>query len=210
MEFVHIITENFEVIMREMISATIVLFLIMDPLGNLPIFMSVLKHLKPMRRRIIVVREMLIALLLMLIFLFAGENILLFLNLRTATVSISGGIILFLIAIKMVFPPPGGGASLQTEEEPFLVPLAIPLIAGPSILAALLLLSHQYSNQVNYLILALLIAWSLSVLILMLSNVFLRLLGSKGVNALERLMGLLLVMISIQMLLDGVHTYLYT
>lgn len=194
-----------------MISATIVLFLIMDPLGNLPIFMSVLKHLKPMRRRIIVVREMLIALLLMLIFLFAGEHILLFLNLRTATVSISGGIILFLIAIKMVFPPhTGGGASLQTEEEPFLVPLAIPLIAGPSILAALLLLSHQYSNQVNYLILALLIAWSLSLLILMLSNVFLLLLGSKGVNALERLMGLLLVMISIQMLLDGVHTYLYT
>lgn len=90
--------------MTEMISATILLFLIMDPLGNLPIFMSVLKHLDPKRRRVVLIREMLIALLLMLIFLFAGEKILSFLNLRTETVSISGGIILFLIAIKMIFP----------------------------------------------------------------------------------------------------------
>ncbi|SQI46237.1 putative antibiotic transporter [Serratia plymuthica] len=90
--------------MTEMISVTVLLFLIMDPLGNLPIFMSVLKHLEPRRRRMVLIRELLIALLLMLIFLFAGEKILAFLNLRTETVSISGGIILFLIAIKMIFP----------------------------------------------------------------------------------------------------------
>ncbi|CAK8739971.1 hypothetical protein SODG_003466 [Sodalis praecaptivus] len=90
------------------------------------------------------------------------------------------------------------------------MPLAIPLVAGPSILAALMLLSHQYPLQINHLVLALLIAWGLSVVILMLSNVFLRLLGSKGVSALERLMGLLLVMISTQMFLDGVRAYLRT
>ncbi len=90
--------------MTEMIAATVLLFLIMDPLGNLPIFMSVLKHLEPKRRRVVLIRELLIALILMLIFLFAGEKILAFLNLRTETVSISGGIILFLIAIKMISP----------------------------------------------------------------------------------------------------------
>ncbi|UDG80184.1 YhgN family NAAT transporter [Candidatus Steffania adelgidicola] len=195
--------------MSEMISATVLLFLIMDPLGNLPIFMSVLKHLEPKRRRIIVIREMLIALLLMLVFLFSGEHILSFLSLHTETVSISGGIILFLIAIKMIFPALEGNSSgLPAGEEPFLVPLAIPLVAGPSILATLMLLSHQYPKKINQLILALLIAWGLSVVILMLSNVFLRLLGNKGVSALERLMGLLLVMISTQMFLDGVRAYL--
>ncbi len=90
--------------MTEMISATILLLLIMDPLGNLPIFMSVLKHLEPKRRRVVLIREMLIALIIMLLFLFTGERILAFLNLRTETVSISGGVILFLIAIKMIFP----------------------------------------------------------------------------------------------------------
>lgn len=195
--------------MTEMISATVLLFLIMDPLGNLPIFMSVLKHIEPKRRRVIVIREMLIALLLMLLFLFAGERILSFLNLRTETVSISGGLILFLIAIKMIFPTAeGDGHGLSAGEEPFLVPLAIPLVAGPSILATLMLLSHQYPLQMNRLVIALMIAWGCSVVILMLSGLFLRLLGDKGVNALERLMGLLLVMLSTQMFLDGVRTYL--
>ncbi len=195
--------------MTEMISATVLLFLIMDPLGNLPIFMSVLKHLEPKRRRVIVIRELLIALLLMLLFLFAGERILSFLNLRSETVSISGGIIMFLIAIKMIFPSQEGSSSgLPAGEEPFLVPLAIPLVAGPSILATLMLLSHQYPHQIKHLVVALLIAWGLSVVILMQSTLFIRLLGDKGVNALERLMGLLLVMLSTQMFLDGVRAYL--
>jgi MarC family membrane protein len=181
----------------------------MDPLGNLPIFMSVLKHLEPRRRRVVLIRELLIALLLMLIFLFAGEKILAFLNLRTETVSISGGIILFLIAIKMIFPTQEGNSSgLSAGEEPFLVPLAIPLVAGPSILAALMLLSHQYPHQLPHLVAALLIAWGLSAAILLMSNLFLRLLGSKGVSALERLMGLILVMLSTQMFLDGVRAYM--
>ncbi|ADV33955.1 putative MarC family protein [Candidatus Blochmanniella vafra str. BVAF] len=196
--------------MNDMISATILLFLIMDPIGNLPIFMSILKDLSPKRRQIIVIREMLIALLLMLSFLFVGEHILTFLNLHTETVSISGGIVLFLIAIKMIFPEQeGNNSGFSSEEEPFLVPLAIPLVAGPSVLATLLLLSHQYPHHINLIIIALIIAWGLSILILMLSNLLSNLLGNKGINALERLMGLLLIMISTQMLLDGIRTYLY-
>lgn len=117
--------------MNEIISAAVLLILIMDPLGNLPIFMSVLKHTEPKRRRAIMVRELLIALLVMLVFLFAGEKILAFLSLRAETVSISGGIILFLIAIKMIFPSASGNSSgLPAGEEPFIVPLAIPLVAG--------------------------------------------------------------------------------
>ncbi|WP_455818353.1 YhgN family NAAT transporter [Pseudomonas cerasi] len=195
--------------MTEMIPATILLLLIMDPLGNLPIFMSVLKHLEPKRRRRVLIREMLIALLIMLLFLFAGEKILAFLNLRTETVSISGGIILFLIAIKMIFPSQENSSTgLSAGEEPFLVPLAIPLVAGPSLLATLMLLSHQYPNNMGHLVGALLIAWGLTVLILLLSGLFLRLLGDKGVNALERLMGLILIMLATQMFLDGIRVYL--
>ncbi|MBB3322717.1 small neutral amino acid transporter SnatA (MarC family) [Atlantibacter sp. RC6] len=155
------------------------------------------------------IRELLIALLLMLIFLFAGEKILAFLNLRAETVSISGGIILFLIAIKMIFPSQEGNATgLPAGEEPFIVPLAIPLVAGPTILATLMLLSHQYPNQMGHLVIALLIAWGGTVAILLQSSLFLRLLGEKGVNALERLMGLVLVMLSTQMFLDGIRAWM--
>lgn len=196
--------------MTEMLSATILLFLILDPLGNLPIFMSALKYIEPKRRRIIVIRELLIALVVMLVFLFAGESLLAILNLRTETVSISGGIILFLIAIKMIFPShENNSLGLRVGEEPFIVPLAIPLVAGPSILATLMLLSHQMPNDMFYLVIALLIAWALTAVILLLSNLFLRLLGSKGINALERLMGLVLVMLSTQMFLDGIKNYLH-
>ncbi|GAA0483118.1 MULTISPECIES: YhgN family NAAT transporter [Tatumella] len=195
--------------MTEMISATVLLLLIMDPLGNLPIFMSVLKHLEPRRRRIVIIRELLIALAIMLLFLFTGEKILSFLNLRAETVSISGGIILFLIAIKMIFPGPDNESSgLPAGEEPFLVPLAIPLVAGPSLLATLMLMSHQYPGQPGTLVVALLLAWAITSTILLLSGVFLRLLGNKGVNALERLMGLILIMLATQMFLDGIRAYM--
>lgn len=195
--------------MNEIITATVLLFLIMDPLGNLPIFMSVLKHTEPKRRRAIMIRELLIALTIMLIFLFAGEKILSFLNLRAETVSISGGIILFLIAIRMIFPTNEGNASgVPAGEEPFIVPLAIPLVAGPSLLATLMLLSHQYPHQMSHLVIALLLAWGGTVAILLQSSLFLRLLGEKGVNALERLMGLVLVMIATQMFLDGIRVWM--
>lgn len=194
--------------MNEIISAAVLLILIMDPLGNLPIFMSVLKHTEPKRRRAIMVRVAYCS-LVMLVFLFAGEKILAFLSLRAETVSISGGIILFLIAIKMIFPSASGNSSgLPAGEEPFIVPLAIPLVAGPTILATLMLLSHQYPNQMGHLVIALLLAWGGTFVILLQSSLFLRLLGEKGVNALERLMGLILVMMATQMFLDGIRMWM--
>ncbi|QTM69161.1 YhgN family NAAT transporter [Buchnera aphidicola (Hormaphis cornu)] len=195
--------------MAEITSVTILLILIMDPLGNLPIFMSILRHFSTNRQRIILIREMIIALIIMLLFLFSGEQILKILSVKTETVSISGGIILFLIAIKMIFPTNENDSKIifSSQEEPFLVPLAIPLVAGPSLLATLMLLSHQYPNQIILLIGALFLAWSISLLILLLSELFLRLFGSKGVSALERLMGLILIMLSTQMFLDGIKTW---
>ncbi|BAH82999.1 YhgN family NAAT transporter [Candidatus Ishikawella capsulata] len=194
--------------MNKIINTTILLFLIMDPIGNLPVFMSILKNLNRTRQIIVLCREMFIALILMILFLFGGEHILLLLNLKTESVSIAGGIILYLIAINMIFPVSDTSNILLDSEEPFIVPLAIPLIAGPSLLATLMLLSHQYTNQMQKLIYALLVAWISTVVILLLSSFFLRLLGDKGVNALERLMGLVLIMIATQMFLDGIRSYL--
>ncbi|CAL4323990.1 YhgN family NAAT transporter [Buchnera aphidicola] len=195
--------------MKEIFSTIILLILIMDPLGNLPIFMSVMKDLPPNRRRIILLREMIIALLVMLLFLFLGEKILTFLNLRTEVVSISGGIILFLIAIKMIFPEKNDtrNSKVTNKEEPFIVPLAIPLVAGPSLLATLMLMSHQYPEKIILLMTSLFFSWCFTLIILLLSGFFLRVLGSKGVNALERLMGLILIMLSAQMFLDGISIW---
>lgn len=192
----------------DIITAAVMLFLIMDPVGNLPVFLSILRHLPAERRRKVMVRELLISLVVLLVFLFAGQEILNLLNLKQEAVSISGGIVLFLIAIRMIFPSEGGVTGLPEGEEPLIVPMAIPMIAGPSILAALLLLAHQHPNQMTDWTLALLLAWSASSIILMFYEQINRMLGDRVLQALERLMGMLLVMISVQMLLDGAVKYL--
>ncbi|WWP00634.1 MAG: YhgN family NAAT transporter [Candidatus Dasytiphilus stammeri] len=197
--------------MKEIISVTMLLLIIMDPLGNLPIFMLVLKPFEPKRRNVVIIREMIIALIIMLLFLFTGEKMLNLLNLRTEIVSISGGIILFLIALKMIFassPDQCDNNYISMVEEPFIVPLAIPLIAGPTLLATLILLSHKYQHRIMSMIIALLGAWLGTLVILLLSGIFLRFLGDKGISALERLMGLILVMLATQMVLDGIRVYL--
>jgi multiple antibiotic resistance protein len=188
-------------------SAAITLFLIMDPLGNLPVFMSVLKSIEPKRRRIVLARELIFSLIIMLIFLYSGQAVLSFLSVKQETVSIAGGIILFLIALKMIFPQPGGVTDLAPGEEPFIVPLAIPMVAGPSILAALILLANQDHSRMLDWTIALGLAWFISAGILMFSSLFHKLLGERGLIAIERLMGMILIMISIQMLLDGVGQY---
>ncbi len=192
----------------DIITAAVMLFLIMDPVGNLPVFLSILRHLPAERRRKVMIRELLISLVVLLLFLFAGQEILNLLNLKQEAVSISGGIVLFLIAIRMIFPSEGGVTGLPEGEEPLIVPMAIPMIAGPSILAALLLLAHQYPHQMTDWTLALLLAWSASSIILMFYEQINRMLGDRVLQALERLMGMLLVMISVQMLLDGALKYL--
>jgi len=192
----------------EILSAATMLFLIMDPLGNLPIYMSVLKTIEPKRRRIVIMRELCIALFILVVFLHSGQALLDFLQIKQETVSIAGGIILFLIALRMIFPQPGGIMGLPAGDEPFIVPLAIPMIAGPSTMAALILLSNQKPNMMTEWTIALCAAWLVSAIILSMSNTVHRILGEKGLNALERLMGMILVMIAIQMLLNGIGAYI--
>ncbi|GAA0854534.1 YhgN family NAAT transporter [Aliiglaciecola litoralis] len=188
-------------------STAVMLFLIMDPLGNLPIFMSILKPIEPKRRRIILARELLISLLIMFIFLFSGQAVLDFLNVKQQAVSIAGGIILFLIAIRMIFPNKTAHADDGVHPEPFIVPLAIPMIAGPSLLAALILIANQDPLRMLDWSIAVFSAWAVSATILMFSGVFFKLLGERGLIAVERLMGMILIMLAIQMFLDGIGNY---
>lgn len=192
----------------DVLKAALTFLLIMDPLGNLPIFASILRHIDPKRRRAILIRELLISLAIMMLFLYTGEHLLNFLSLKQEAVSIAGGIILFIIALRMIFPQPGGITGLAAGEEPFIVPMAVPMIAGPSILAALILLANQQPGKMTEWTLALLIAWVISASILLFYGVFNRLLGEKGLTAVERLMGMVLIMIAVQMFLDGLTSYL--
>ncbi len=186
----------------DLLSATLTLILIMDPLGNIPMFLSILNKIPDEnRRRKILIRELLLALLVLLIFLFLGRHLLQWLNLQPQSLRIGGGIVLFLIAIKMIFPPPSGG-------EPLLVPLAVPLLAGPSTLAMLILLSSNAPEKWMSWLLAVILAWLLTSVIMICSGSLLRLLGEKGLVAVERLMGMVLVTLSVQMLLDGFSDYL--
>ena len=193
----------------DILSAGLTLLLIMDPLGNIPLFLSVLKTVESeSRRRKILIRELFLALLVLLLFLFAGEYLLKWLNLRQEAVSIAGGIVLFLISLRMIFPSEKGIMGEMPEGEPFFVPLAIPLLAGPSTLAMLILLARSQPERIFEWLVAVLGAWAVTSLIMLSSTKLNKLFGKRGLIAVERLMGMVLVAISVQMLMDGISTYL--
>ncbi|MGE8232157.1 MAG: YhgN family NAAT transporter [Stenotrophomonas sp.] len=190
------------------LSAALLLFLILDPLGNIPVFLSLLKPLAPKRQRIVLVRELLIALAVLMAFLWGGKYALELMHLRQESVAIAGGIVLFLIGIRMIFPRPEGLMGAVPDGEPFIVPMAIPLVAGPSGMAAVMLMGSNEPERLADWSLALLLAWGATAAILMSATLLYKLLGARALTALERLMGMLLVAISVQMLLDGLGTYL--
>jgi len=192
------------------LSAALLLFLILDPLGNIPVFLSLLKPLAPKRQRIVLVRELLIALAVLMGFLWGGKYALELMHLRQESVAIAGGIVLFLIGIRMIFPRPEGLMGAVPDGEPFIVPMAIPLVAGPSGMAAVMLMGSNEPDRLGDWSLALLLAWGATAVILMSATLLYKLLGARALTALERLMGMLLVAISVQMLLDGLGTYLAT
>jgi len=189
------------------LSAATLLFLILDPLGNVPVFLSLLRRLPARRQRIVMARELLIALVVLMLFLWAGKYALEVVHLRQESVAIAGGIVLFLIGIRMIFPPPHGLMGEVPDGEPFIVPLAIPLVAGPSGMAAVILMGSNEPERLGEWSLALLLAWGATSAILFSSTYIYRLLGTRALTAMERLMGMLLVAISVQMLLDGISSY---
>lgn len=190
------------------LSAALLLFLILDPLGNIPVFLSLLKPLPAHRQRVVLVRELLIALVVLMGFLWGGKYVLELMHLRQESVAIAGGIVLFLIGIRMIFPRPEGLMGALPDGEPFIVPMAIPLIAGPSGMAAVMLMGSNEPTRLADWSLALLLAWGATAAILLCAPLLYRLLGARALTALERLMGMLLVAISVQMFLDGISTYL--
>jgi multiple antibiotic resistance protein len=190
------------------LSAGILLFLIMDPLGNIPLFLGQLRQVVPERRRRVLVRELIIALAVLLVFLFGGRYVLAALQLRQESVSIAGGIVLFLIGVKMIFPPRDGDMfGAAPGGEPFIVPMAVPGVAGPSAMAALMLMTNSHPGRTADWGLALFCAWLATALILLSSTVLFRVLGNSVLTAFERLMGMLLVALSVQMFLDGIVVY---
>ena len=195
--------------MDNAVSAFITLLLVMDPLGNVPIFLSVLKDVDPKRRQWIIFRELLFALVVLLLFLWSGKAVLDFMGLRQESIGIAGAIILFLIAIRMIFPSPYGLLGDAPDGEPFIVPLAIPAVAGPSALAIAMLMVHSDPSRMLHWNAALIAAWAVSAAVLLASPILLKALGNRGLIAMERLMGMILVIIAVQMFFDGVAVVLH-
>lgn len=189
-----------------LLSMTLSLFLIMNSVGHIRSYLDLVSSLSQAKRRSIIVREMFFALLIMLLFIFVGDLLLDALDVNEQTVMLSGGLILFLIAIRMIFPPKKKNPyTLEGQSEPFIFPIATPMIAGPSCLTTIMLYAHEPSHSYRVL-LAVLIAWALSITILLFAQRISDIVGKRAMLAVERLMGLLLTMMAVEMLLKGLKS----
>lgn len=186
-------------------SATILLLLITDPLGNIPIFVNTLRAVPPERRARVIVREVLIAFGLLLAFMFVGQSFLKALSLSDVSLQIGGAVVLFLIALRMIFPPPPQDTPVPVAE-PLIVPLAIPALAGPSAMATVLLLVSQAPERRMEWVAALTVTMLVCAVVLLLAERLQRVVGLRVVSAFERLMGLILVSISVEMLIRGLKS----
>ncbi len=190
-------------------SATILLLLITDPLGNIPIFVNTLRAVPPERRARVIVREVLIAFGLLLAFMFVGQSFLKAMSLSDVSLQIGGAVVLFLIALRMIFPPPPQDSPVPVAE-PLIVPLAIPALAGPSAMATVLLLVSQAPERRMEWVAALTVTMMVCAVVLLLAERLQRVVGLRVVSAFERLMGLILVSISVEMLIRGLKSLAQT
>ena len=189
------------------LSVMVVLFLVMDPLGNMPLFVSILKDVPAQRKNKVILREAAIAFLILVFFLLFGKFFLTLLQIDQQALNVAGGIVLFLIAIKMIFPPNEEGGQEKLHGEPFIVPLAVPLIAGPSAMSVVLIMTTKEPDKTLQLFLALTIACVLNGIVLLLSHQISKIMGRRGMIAVERLMGMILITISVQMFLTGIARF---
>ncbi len=190
------------------LSLAFTLFILMDSIGNLPIFLALLKDIQPRRQRAIIFRELIIALVIILAFYFVGNFILSAIGVTEKTIYISGGIILFILALRMIFPiAKDPDTEKSKDKEPFIVPMAVPLVAGPAVLAAVMLYARKEQGSMVVLF-AIIFAWLGSTIILICSSALQRIFGKRGLVALERLMGLILTLIAIEMFLKGVQLFM--
>lgn len=191
-----------------LVSAAVLLFFVMDPLGNVPLFLAALRQVDPARYRTVILRELCFALVIMVAFLFAGRHLLGMLHVSEAALTAGGGFILLLIAIRMIFPSSEHTLREAVQSEPFIVPLAIPYTAGPSVLATELLLMSREPEHWPKWLLAIGLAWLASATILFFASGLRKALGDRGLLAMERLMGMLLILVAVEMLMGGAAEYL--
>ncbi len=187
------------------LSMTLLLVFVIDPIGNVPILLAILKDVDKKRHLPIIAREMTFGLIILFTFLFFGKSFLELFHLETESVTIAGGVIFFIIGIRLIFPGSKENSLYPSDGEPFLVPIALPLVAGPSALATLIVMANTYQGHMKDLSLALFLAWFSSTIILVLSPFFYKILKDKGLMALERLMGMLLLIMSVQMFVNGLR-----
>ena len=186
------------------LASILLLIIIMDPIGNVPVFLSILKNIPMARRKIIIIRELIIAFVILLFFMFVGRFVLQLLQIEQSSLGIAGGIILFIIAIRMIFPGTKPMFSHNDESEPLVVPLAIPMLAGPSAIAAVILFMAQEPNRWVEWTFVVFVASLISGIILISSEALGRKLGNRALIAIERLMGIFLIMVSVDFILDGI------
>jgi MarC family membrane protein len=191
-----------------MISAAFTFILVMDPLGNVPLFLASLKNTAPERRQWVILRECLIALAVMISFLFAGRGLLNLLHVDDAALKAAGGVILLLISIRMVFPTPERNLTEPvTHDEPFIVPLAVPYMAGPSLLAVIVVFVSQSPESLPWYLGGLVASWAISTVVLYFSGFLQRVVGTRALVAVERLMGMILVLLAVQMMFEGTKAF---
>lgn len=192
-------------------SAVVILLLVMDPLGNIPLFVALLRNTRPARRMVVIARECAIALAVLLAFAFFGRQLLTLIGLSDSSLNIAGGVILFLIALRMIFRHPDGifGDIDHATGEPFIVPLAIPAIAGPTALATVVLMVSRAPGRMLEWLAAITVAMALTLALLVFAERLSTLMGRRGLLALERLMGLLLTAIAVEMLLRGIEAFVH-
>ena len=186
------------------LAAIFLLIIIMDPIGNVPVFLSILKNIPLERRKKIIIRELIIAFAILLFFMFVGRFLLQLLQIEQSSLGIAGGIILFIIAIRMIFPGTKPMFTHNEESEPLVVPLAIPMLAGPSAIAAVILFMAQEPSRWIEWIFVVFVASLISGIILLSSEALGSKLGDRALTAIERLMGIFLIMVSVDFILDGI------
>ncbi|MDQ2736050.1 MAG: MarC family protein [Pseudomonadota bacterium] len=189
------------------LSAFILLLLVLDPFGSLPIFIPVMRTLPAARRRLVALREVAIAFAVLCLFMFFGEGLLRVMHLSERSLEVAGGVILLMVAIRMIFGQGGGVYGVPEGKEPFIFPLAVPLLAGPSAMATVLLLASQQPDRVVEWVGALACAMAVSGLVLVGCARIRRWVGDSVVSALEKLMGLVLTAIAVEMVLAGLKRY---
>lgn len=191
----------------EFLSAVVLLALVTDPFGNVPIVNAMLAGVPSPRRRTIILRECAIAFAILMAFMLGGHKFLEVMHLSETSLSIAGGVILFMIAIRMVFAHPEGAFGVAAAGEPFIVPLAVPLIAGPSALATVMLMATREPSKLGMWAVAITVTLALAAVVLLAGERLQRRMGEHAMQAVERLMGLILTAIAVEMLLGGIRAF---